>query len=122
MLGQGVKSVTDTISKAVTESGLHPLLPYGYARCALMTDYSAVSELNEELRRIIPEWRDDDWIIGSDGAGNYFTVSQSNLYTNVKFWDHEMNEIRDEFDSVAAFISDALLIEHENQNKSVPDS
>ena len=113
-----MKAITDHIAKSVAASGLTPLHPYGYPRCALMTDYHVVAELNEELRRIIPAWREDDWCIGEDGAGNYFIVSQSKAYPGVKFWDHEMNDIRDEFDSVDAFVADALKIERENKNRA----
>jgi hypothetical protein len=83
-----------------------------------MTDYDSVTDLNEELRRIISGWQDDDWAIGQDGAGNYFVMSQSRSYPGVRFWDHEMNEIRDEFDSIDVFISDALRIERDNQNQA----
>ena len=113
-----MKTLTEQVAKAVAASGLEPLLPHGYARCALMTDFSTVEELNGELRKIIPEWREDDWSIGHDGAGNYFIVSQSNSYSGVKFWDHEMNEIRDEFDSIESFIADALEIERENKKQA----
>lgn len=117
-----MKTITETIAKAVLTSGLAPLVQHGYARCALVDDYCVVEELNEDLRRIIPGWRDDDWIIGQDGAGNYFVVSQTNLYAGVRFWDHEMNEIRDEFDSVDAFIAYALNIERENQQQGNGDN
>jgi hypothetical protein len=112
-----MKSITERIAKSVATSGLTPLHPYGYPRCALRTDYDMVVELNAELRRIIPEWRDDDWCIGEDGAGNYFIISKSNSYPGVRFWDHEMNEIRDEFDSVDAFVADALEIERETKKQ-----
>lgn len=115
-----MKSTTETIATAVEASGLTPLLQHGYARCALITDYNAVLELNKELRKIVPEWPEDDWIIGQDGAGNYFVMSQSGFYPGVRFWDHEMNQIRDEFDSIDAFISDALRIERENQQQAEP--
>lgn len=110
-----MKTITETIAQAVLLSGLAPLLQNGYARCALLTDYAQVTELNEELRKIIPDWREDDWCIGHDGAGNYFTVSQSNQYSGVSFLDHEMNEIRYEFDSIDEYITDALRIERDNQ-------
>ncbi len=110
-----MKTITETIEQAVSLSGLAPLLQNGYARCALLTDYAQVAELNEELRKIIPDWQDDDWSIGHDGAGNYFIVSQSNQYRGVKFWDHEMNEIRCEFDSIDEYVTDALRIERDNQ-------
>jgi hypothetical protein len=116
--GQEMKTCTHRIAEAVEASGLTPLHPHGYARCALMTDYDSVADLNEELRRIIPDWQDDDWAIGQDGAGNYFVMSQSRSYPGVRFWDHETNEILDEFDSIDVFISDALRIERDNQNQA----
>lgn len=113
-----MKSVTDTIAEAVGTSGLTPLVEHGYAKCALMTDYDQVLELNKALRKIIPEWPEDDWIIGQDGAGNYFVMSQNSSYLGVRFRDHEMNQIREEFDSIDTFILDALRIERENQQQS----
>jgi len=91
-----MKSVADQIGELLPDTDVSALSPHGFASCALLTDWEQVRRLNREVRSIPDcwtpsdgQWPDDNWIIGEDGAGNYFVVSQRGLYEGVRIYDHE---------------------------------
>ncbi len=90
--------ISDNFRKWLQTDGLlEALHPYSHAYVALPTNFSVVEWLNQQVRSCSAEWLpnqlswpDDDWIVGEDGAGNYYTVSKSGDYCGVRFYDHEL--------------------------------
>lgn len=72
---------------------------YSHTIIALPTDQRVIDGLNAGVREAkgcwYPEggdWPDDDWIIGEDGADNYYVVSKSGVYSGVFEYLHECLE------------------------------
>jgi len=65
------------------------LHPNGFAFVALPTDARVLDQLNQDIRVHLPEVSAEAFIIGEDGAGNFFTVQASNPDGEVRFFDHE---------------------------------
>lgn len=65
----------------------------------LISDRKQPMQLNEYARNLITywfvgwdepvPWPDDFYIIGENGAGNFYCVSRSGLFPGVKEYDHE---------------------------------
>jgi len=85
------------------EQSLLPLHTHGTPSLALLIDASRVRKLNADVRDILPDWPDDEWIIGEDGAGNYFVVSQSGSHTGVRQYDHEWQRFEEFMPNLRAF-------------------
>lgn len=71
-----------------SEPSLQRLHPNSFAYLALPTSVEVIRKLNAEARSVIDNWVEDEWVIGEDGAGNYFVVSQSGE-PGVREFDHE---------------------------------
>ncbi len=72
---------------------------YSHAYVALPTDQSVLDGVNAGVRDTqgcwYPsggDWPDDDWIVGEDGAGNYYVISKSGAYEGVFEYLHETLE------------------------------
>lgn len=85
------------------EPNLCPLHPNGTPRTALLTDPTYVRQLNADVRNIIAEWPEDEWIIGEDGAGNYFCVSRSESHSGIRQFDHEWKRFEDFMPTLHAY-------------------
>ena len=97
---------------------LLPLDPNSFAFLALPTDFDHVVRLNADVRSVEADWApghslwpDDDWIIGEDGAGNYFTVAKTGCYHGVREYHHELKRFEDFQPTIRAYFDYVIGIE-----------
>lgn len=60
-----------------------------FAFFALPTDQQIIEAINRVARERIPEIPLHEFVVGEDGAGNYFTSASGNVEGEIKFFDHE---------------------------------
>ena len=114
-------SIIQSFARWLEASGLLPLDMDSFAYLALPTEHFRVTTLNQELRAIstdwlpgMTSWPDDHWAIGEDGAGNYFTVLQSDPRA-VYFYDHEQRSIEPFSANVREYFEYCTDIERKNR-------
>ena len=111
-----MEPITKQILSWLTQSGLPALDANGFASCAIITDYDHICRLNQEVRAIDSwaagfSWPDERWIVGEDGAGNYFVVTKGDMFGVVEFFDHEGLRFEPEKASLRDFFEYCLAIE-----------
>jgi hypothetical protein len=115
-----MESVTTQVRSWLRKCELVPLDPKGFAACALVVDFKKISEINEHLKNIKNwgrtfTWPPDRWVIGEDGAGNYFVVSKNDPFGAVEFFDHEWLRFEVEHSSLREFVDYCLTVERANR-------
>ena len=56
-----MQHITEQIKEWLHDSTLLPLVPEGFASCALIDDYEKVCRLNQEIRAYPRGWMEGDW-------------------------------------------------------------
>jgi hypothetical protein len=118
-----LKDMTETLSNWLQQQGaLLPLNPLGFAFLALPTEFGVVEGLNAEIRSFeadwlpgVRQWPDDEWIIGEDGAGNYFVVSKAGLYGGIRRYDHEWKVFEEWQPTLRDYFEHAIQVEQRSR-------
>ena len=115
-----MEAITKQIRSWLIQSGSPSLDPNGFASCAIVTDYDRVCSINHEVRTINNwdggfTWPDERWVIGEDGAGNYFVVAKDDIFGSVEFFDHEWLRFESEKANLRDFFEYCLAIEAANR-------
>jgi len=94
---------------------------YSHAIIALPTDQAVIDGLNTGVRETkgcwYPangDWLDDDWIIGEDGAGNFYVLSKSGAYQGVFEYLHECLEKQPLEPDIRAYYEYCIQIHRES--------
>ncbi len=111
-----MEAITKQIRSWLIQNDFPPLDPNGFATCAIVADYNRICRINQEVRTINSwaegfTWPDERWVIGEDGAGNYFVVTRGDIFGAVEFFDHEWLQFEPEKASLREFFEYCLAIE-----------
>ncbi len=111
-----MEAITKQILSWLIQSDSPALDPYGFASCAIIMDCNRVCRINQEVRTINNwanefTWPDERWIVGEDGAGNYFVVTKGDIFGAVDLFDHEWLRFEPEKASLREFFEYCLAIE-----------
>jgi len=77
--------------------------PSGVPFLALPTDAAELNRLHEETHDYVHTLPHDAWVIGEDGAGNYWFCVGPDIESPVMFFEHEWQQVEQQFDTLRAY-------------------
>ena len=98
------EAVSASFSSWLRKDGLlRHLDASSFVALALPTESTVILKLNEKGKPLLNSAPPDAFVVGEDGAGNYFLVSKYDPFGVVRMWDHEWCQLEDEFTTLRAY-------------------